>query len=425
MKAGGFLENRFKTPTIILVVVLILAGLVGLTWANYRFVVTNPGGSDFIPGWLGARLFITKGWSPYGDQVKTEIQKQFYGGTVPQGKEITFDYPLYSALVFAPFAMIPDYTMARAVWMTTLEASLLAIALLSIVLVRWRVSPLFLAGFLVFSILWYHALGVLVSGDVVILCTLFVVLALLLIRSGFDAGAGFFLALATIKPNIVFLLVVLVLLWGFSRRRWQLIASTLGSLFFLTAFCMLLIPDWIFKYVRAILASAQSLQPGSPGEALIYWMPGVGRQLSWILILILAVILIIEWRAVWGKEVRWFLWTACLTLVINEWIGIKTDPKNFLILYTPLVLVFATWEERWGKQMRWATIASLALLGIGLWFLFLGTLPAGIQQQSHPSLFFPLPLFLFIGLYWVRWWAIRSTQPYLDQLRSAEGRAVD
>jgi len=111
--------------------------------------------------------------------------------------------------------------------------------------------------------------------------------------------------------------------------------------------------------------------------------------------------------------------------VINEWIGIKTDPKNFLILYTPLVLVFATWEERWGKQMRWATIASLALLGIGLWFLFLGTLPAGIQQQSHPSLFFPLPLFLFIGLYWVRWWAIRSTQPYLDQLRSAEGRAVD
>jgi hypothetical protein len=418
------LQSRINTPTIILVVVLILAGLVGLTWANYRFVVTNPGGNDFIPGWLGARLFITKGWSPYGDQVKTEIQKQFYGGTVPQGTEITFDYPLYSALVFAPFAMVPDYTLARAVWMTVLEASLLAIALLSIFLVRWRVSPLFLAGFLVFSILWYHALGVLVSGDVVILCTLFVVLALLLIRNGFDAGAGFFLALSTIKPNIVILLVLLVLLWGVSQRRWQLIASTLGSLFFLTAFTMLLIPDWIFQYVRAILASTKSLVPVSPGQALVYWMPGVGRQLSWVLILILAVILILEWKAVWGKEVRWFLWTACLTLVINEWIGVKTDPKNFLILYTPLVLVFATWEERWGRQMRWATIASLLFLGIGLWALFFRTLPAGVQQ-SHPSLFFPLPLFLFFGLYWVRWWAIRSTQPYFDQLRSAEGRAVD
>jgi hypothetical protein len=90
-----------------------------------------------------------------------------------------------------------------------------------------------------------------------------------------------------------------------------------------------------------------------------------------------------------------------------------------------MVLVFATWEEHWGKQMRWATVVSLVVLGIGLWALFLGTTTFPDQQQPHPSLFFPLPLFLLIGLYWVRWWAIRSTQPYLDQLRSAEGRSVD
>jgi hypothetical protein len=419
------LNNRIGAPAIILVVALILAGLAGLTWANYRFVVTNPGGRDFIPAWMGARLFITKGWSPYGDQVKTELQNQFYGGKAPQGDEISFDYPLYSTLVFAPFAMIPDYSLARAVWMTVLEVALLAITVLSIILVRWRLSPLFLAGFLVFSILWYHALGILISGDVVIFCTLFVVLAFLLIRSGFDAGAGFFLALATIKPNIVVLLLVLVLLWGISQRRWQLIVSLLGSLFFLTGFSMLLIPDWIFQDVRAILASAQSLVPGSPGGALIYWMPGIGKQLSWTLTIILIVILLVEWRAAWGKEVRWFLWTACLTLVINEWIGIKTDPKYFLILYTPMVLVFATWEERWGKYMHWATIITLLLLGIGLWALFLSSLNSGDQIQPHASMFFPLPMFLFISLYWVRWWAIRSTQPYLDQLRSAEGRVVD
>jgi Glycosyltransferase family 87 len=419
------LKNRIGAPAIILVVVLILVGLVGLTWANYRFVVANPGGSDFIPAWMGARLFLTKGWSPYGDQVKSEIQNQFYGGTIPQGNEISFDYPLYSTLLFVPFAMIPDYTMARAVWMTAMEVALLAIALLSIVLVRWRLSPLFLAVFLVFSILWYHALGVLVSGNVVILCTLFVVLALLLIRSGFDAGAGFFLALATIKPNIVILLLVLVLLWGISQRRWQLVAGFLGSLFFLTAFSMLLIPDWIFQEVRAVLASAQSLLPGTPGEALIHWMPGIGKQLSWTLTIVLIVVLVLEWRAVWGKEVRWFLWTACLTLVINEWIGIRTDPKNFLILYTPMVLIFATWEVRWGKNMRWATIGSLVLLGVGLWALFISTLNSGDPLQSQASMFFPLPLFLFFGLYWVRWWAIRSTQPYLEQLRSAEGRAID
>ncbi len=32
-------------------------------------------------------------------------------------------------------------------------------------------------------------------------------------------------------------------------------------------------------------------------------------------------------------------------------------------------------------------------------------------------MFFPLPVFLLVGLYWVRWWVLRPEQPLLDRLR--------
>jgi hypothetical protein len=114
------------------------------------------------------------------------------------------------------------------------------------------------------------------------------------------------------------------------------------------------------------------------------------------------VALVLEWRAAWGKGFGWFLWTASLTLVINQWIGIKTDPGNFVILVPALVLVFGAWVERWGKVGEWATGLSLLFLGIGLWALFLATLKYGDQPQQSPLLFFPLPLFVLGALYSIR-----------------------
>jgi hypothetical protein len=36
------------------------------------------------------------------------------------------------------------------------------------------------------------------------------------------------------------------------------------------------------------------------------------------------------------------------------------------------------------------------------------------------ALLFPLPLFLIITMYWVRWWAIRPQRLYVEALREGE-----
>jgi hypothetical protein len=401
----------FKRALRVLLFILIPVVLIGLTRANYLFALQNPGGSDFLPGWVGSRQLLLNGFSPYGDRVDEIIQDYQYGRPArPDEDEIKFVYPLYSLLVFMPFAIVPDFALARALWMTSLEILLIVIALISMALLKWRLSGISLALYLLFAILWYHAVRSVINGNIVIYSTFFIVLALLLMRSNQDFAAGLFLALSSIKPNVVVLFIPLVLLWAYSHRRWQLVSSTFGSFGFLVLITVILIPDWIQQNVMKLISYAQHSTPATPGDVFVVWWPGIGDKMGWALTLVLAIILIGEWRAARKQDFRWFLWVGCLTLVITQWIGITTDPGNFIILFLPLTLVFAVAEERHGIKGRIFGLVFLLLILLSLWGLFLVTLQYSIQPQQHPIMFFPLPLFLIITLYWVRWWAVRPPQ---------------
>jgi hypothetical protein len=183
----------------------------------------------------------------------------------------------------------------------------------------------------------------------------------------------------------------------------------------------LFVPDWPFQNLREVLRYPEYNPPGTPGAVFAEWWPGIGERLGWFLTAILGIVLLLEWIAARGQGFRWFLWTACLTLVASQWIGIQTDPGNFVVLFIPLVLVFAVWEERWGPRGRWAILGIMLALFAGLWVLFVRTITDVGQPLQHPVIFFPLPLTLFIGLYWVRWWAIRPSRLAVEALRAYDG----
>ncbi len=111
-----------------------------------------------------------------------------------------------------------------------------------------------------------------------------------------------------------------------------------------------------------------------------------------------------------------FLWTACLTLTASQWVGIQTDPGNFIILMPALVLVFSIWEERWRRAGHIFALMTMLFLFLGIWALFLATVEYGYQPQQSPVMFLPLPAFLLLTLYWVRWWALRVPQVWIDLL---------
>jgi hypothetical protein len=393
--------------------------LIGLALANYRFAVRNPGGNDFLVHWVGTRALLVDGLSPYSDEVALRIQKMAYGRPAQPGEhELRVAYPLYSIGIFLPFAFISDYNLARALWMTALEVGLFGLALLSLRLTGWKPALWLLALFLLFSLTWYHSARAVINGNAVILVAVFIAGALAAIQSDRDEFAGVLLALSTIKPQVVILLVIFICVWAISVRRWGIVNWTVLSLVALSVGAAFFVPDWPLQNLWEVIRYPGYNPPGTPGSALAIWLPAAGSKLGWGLTILLGILLLTEWSAARGQEFRWFFWTASLTLVAGQWIGIQTDPGNFIVLFVALVLIFAMWVKHSGTLGRVMVTLSMVLLLGGLWALFLVTLDASAgQPQQSPVMFFPLPLLLLLGLYWVRWWAIRPARHFMDTLR--------
>jgi hypothetical protein len=409
-----------RSPEILFAGLALLAilALVFLTWANYRYSVQNPGGSDLLPRWVGTRLLLMKGQSPYSQETTDEIQRLFYGRPARSDEDqVLFAYPFYSIFVFAPVALIKDYNIARAIWMTVLEVCLVLLFAASLSLNRWQLKPLMLAGMLVFAALWYYSIRALINADVSLLVCVFVAAALLAIRAERDGLAGFLLALSTIKPQMVALLLIFILLWAISRRRGILFWSFVGSLGLMVAITALLIPNWIWQNLVQLFAYPAYTLPNTPGEMFAVWVPGVGKRLGVALTVIISGILLWEWRAAWGKDFRWLFWACCLTLAATPMIGIPTATESYMVMFPALVLVFAAWDEQWGLVGRALVALSCLLLFFGLWWLFLVTLQRGDQPVQSLVMFFPLPIFLLACLYWVRWWVLRPERPLMDRIR--------
>lgn len=394
------------------------AALLGLTWANYSYSYKNPGGNDFLPRYMGIRLFLFEGKSPYGQQATREIQEMIYGRSARPGEDQAFfEYPFFSMVLMAPFALIPDYNMARAVWMTALEISLVGVLLISLSLSRWKIPVWSLVVLLCFSVFWYHSFRPLINGNPSILTALLIALVFLAIRNGYDGFGGILLAFAMIKPQIVFLLVVYVLVWSAYQKRWQLFWGFVSSLVFLIVTSFLFLPSWLIENLRQIYQIYTTAAPNNPREILLAAAPGAGNQLGWALTIVMVVVLFIEWRASLHKDFIWFYWTALLTLAANNLIGIPTSPQNYIVMLPALILVFSTWDAHWRVVGKILITASIVVLFFGLWWLFLATLPTDEIITQSPIMFFPLPFFLLVTLYWVRWWVVRPTRPLLERLR--------
>lgn len=412
---------RRHKRTLLLLVFLVIAGigLLGLlTWGNYRFAKASPGGNDFLVHWMGTRSLVLEGLNPYSDDVALRIQNMAYGRPANSGEhELRVAYPLYSIIVFLPFALIGDFTLARALWMTALEVGLVLLTILSLRLARWPSSPILLILLLIFSLFWYHGLRPLINGNAVILVALMIAGAVLALRNGADELAGVLLAFSTIKPQVVVLVLAFVIFWAINNRRGRVIWWMVGTILLLAASAALLIPDWIVHNLREVIRYPAYNPPGSLQAAFKILWPAWGTRVGWALTGGMVLLLVIEWWNNRHAEERGFLWTISLTLVISQWIGIQTDPGNFIVLFPALALVLVLFIERWNTGGRVVNVILLLILFAGIWWIFLNTVAYGSQPVQSPIMFIPLPAFLLLTLYWVRWWAVEPPTVWYDRVR--------
>lgn len=379
-----------------------------LTLVNYQFAKANPGGGDFLTNWTATRNFITEGQNPYSLETSQIIQSALSGQGIKNGLLPKFTLPLYGMLVYGPFALINNYVLARALWMTVLEVCLFAILFLSMQLTYWKINPLLLTALFLFGVFGFHGIMPLMDGNLVIVVTLLALGILIAIHNKQDEAAGLLIAFTTILPVPVGLFLIFTLIWVIGNRRNKILAWFSATLFLLIGFSFALIPSWIVQFLTNIIGSYRELDPGSPGGVLISRWGAVGSRLSIGISIVIGLIIIFEWwQAVTGGQKR-FIWTALLTMALGTWSGIKTSPLNYVILYPALIMGLELLFERWKSRATGLILAILSVLFIGNWVIFLLTMSANFQTGVSSFLFLPLPITTIILLYWSKWWIEKS-----------------
>ncbi len=412
--------NKSRAPVTIFFIIVFIGLLVAIVWGNYRFSGYKIFGEGFNIQWLSIRSLVTQGASPYSEQVTSRIQdalasqNAFVTGLPPK-----YTSPLISTLITFPFALIGDQTIAHSAWTTLQLLAIFLILAFSIKLTAWRPAWYILLPFSIFTIFSYHVVIPWLDGSLSIWSALFLVSALLAVSQNKNELAGILLGLSAIQPQMVILPVLFTLVWAGVQKRRLLILWFFITLILLSIIGSFIVPDWSLQYVRILFNFSKNFPPGSPGVLFLRLWPGLGKQLGWVLSGVLAAILLLEWWLALRREFRWFLWTVCLTIVISQWIGIPTIPANLILLLLPLVLVAAMLSERWPRGGAWVATVGCMLLFIWEWWLYYRTV-MGSSPGIQLNLLIPLPLVLLIGLYWVRWWAVKPRSLLVEDLRFSE-----
>jgi hypothetical protein len=336
--------------------------------------------SDLYPRWVGAKELLLHGRDPYGPEVTREIQAGYYGRPLDPARPNDpsdaqgFAYPVYVVFFLAPTIGLPFVIVKQAfLWILILLTS--ASVLLWLRVLRWSAAPwtqisllaLTLGSLAVMQGLKLQQMSLLVAGLMAIAITLLV--------TDYGVAAGILLALATMKPQFVVLLLCWLTVWTMAdwRVRYRWAVSFLATMTILMAASEWYLPHWIPRFWHAVREYQRYTGAFSVTDRLI------GAPWSWVLeFLALAATIGVCWRERRQAEnSAGFAFTLSLVLATSDLL-VPTSSPNYQVLLLPALLVLvkerrAIWRSGVAQRallvltaglIFWPWISSTALAGL-------------------------------------------------------------
>lgn len=373
------------TVILIALVILVFAG-----WANLQLVRELPQESIFLRNWEITRGFIFRGENPYNNT-----------------EGIPFTSPLPVILLYSPFALINNFQIARAAWITVNQVAAIIFAVFCIRITSWQTNRWLVILTIIFAIFWFASFSVYIKGSLTALSAVLFTGAMFAIQEQNDEIGGILIGLAALQPGVTLMGVLLVFLWAVSHRRWILIFWAGVVFLFFSGVGMIFLPEWPLDFFWTVLRHVDF----RPGRAIIettsQWWPGVGLQVGWGIFFLALITMLVEWWFTLGKDYKRLIWVLGLTFILSIWIGIETSIDNVFMLLLSLVAIFMAWNRRWGRSGQIFVIIVIGLLLPGLWWAFIVLDRQAVSGPMNPILMIGFPFLTLVGLYWVRWWFLR------------------
>jgi len=397
----------------ILGVIVFIAALLAL---NIRLARTYKGGEWLFLRWTAARAFLFQNVEPYGATLAHRVQLRAYGREAYLNEyPFVLNDPFYIVLLYVPLALFVDFTIAHGIWMLLAQAAVVCIVLLSIRFAEWELPfwmVLLLIGFGLFNPFTIESL---LSASPTIFLIFLYLATLLALQNGADELAGALLFLTAYQWEVGALYFVLILILVFANRRWNVLVGFTMSLTIMVIVSILFDSGWMIDYARAVLFDWSRRVDYTMGTTLAYIFPDLKFSLGRWLTLFAGALLCIEALRAMYEHFRQLAWVAFLSLALNPMIGFAIFPANHVVLLPAVVLVTALVWERWTRWRVLLTILLLAAIFLVSHDLYLQASTARERVYSDLLKILP-PILATLGLYWMRWWAVRPPRIWADQI---------
>lgn len=398
---------------IIVVLLILLSALLAL---NLYLARTLPAGEWLYLRWSGVRAFLFESAGPYSTEIARDVQQVVYGrDAFATEYRYVLNDPFYILLLYTPLALIPDFSVARGIWMLFAELALFISVLFSYRLSEWQ-PPRGLNVILIgFGLLSFFSLNALVTASPVIFLNFLYLGVLLALRSFSDELAGGLLFLCAYQWEVGGLFFLFITLFVIGNRRWGVLAGFGMSLIVFVIVSFLIDSDWGLPYIRGALSNLLQGAGFSLGVILSGWFPEARFPLGGLVSIFLMAVVFIESLGAVDAPFRRVAWTASLALAAMPLVGLGMFPSNYVVLLLPLILVVSLVWERWLRRRLIAVILILfAALFVPFW-LYLETVAAYSPFYSELLYVVP-PAAMILALYWMRWWVVRSPRIWADQI---------
>ena len=373
-------------------------------WVTYTYFTTQlPGGNDFYPRWYGAQQLLLAGRNPYDQEVTHEIAAVL-DPLNQQTNSFNFAFPLHVIFSFFPLIWL-SYAWAQAIWIVLIIWLACAAQLLLLSLARWRLTPGTVLALLLLTLIFYPVTRTIFLGQFTVHVLFFLVLGFWLRRQGHALAAGVSFSLATLKPQLLVLLLPWLLLWFVYRREWRLLVGLVGGGIVQLLLSLLLLPSWPLDFLRGLGEYAARAGGRNLLQILLGWLPA-GRQapavtLASLLLLLLFLYQIRQPVLAWLRrepvseaESENLFWHGTFwALVVTALVPFQTGTTNQVLLLIPLMF-WGGMLVRAGKGYLFWMVAGL--LAVGLWVMFRMTLRGAAESEL---MFLPLPLLAAAGLW--------------------------
>lgn len=397
----------------LLALVLVILGL--LTALNIYLAHTLPGGELLYQRWSGARAFLIGQTEPYSMTIAERVQQVAYGRSAFSSEyPFVLNDPFYIVLLYIPMGLISNFEIVRGLWMLISEFALIGTIYYSLKFLEWEPPNWLIVSLFIFGLFNYFSLIALGSGTPAIIFGFIFVFILSALRSFSDELAGALLFLISYQWEVNVLFFLFIIAFVFVNRRWKVLAGFGMSLFVLLVITFLSYPGWLLPYGRGVVVDWRHGLSMNFGLMLADWFPNSRISLGYWSFIVIGIILLVEWIHSFNSHIRRIVWTISLSLAATPLMGLPIFPTNGVVLLPALVLILMLVWERWTRQRVWFSILILIVAFFVPFGLYVRLLTN--YDRNLADVFNLLPqIAAILGLYWMRWWAVRSPRTWFDQ----------